>query len=116
MAVRTRTVFGSEVEMLRPDAAVSSQSTLAPSASPDGEADPFSTEIFENPHPIREVLRDAGAVVHLRKWKVCGVARHAEVHAVLNDPWIFCSSRGVGLSDYAKSASAQKPVHRLASF
>jgi cytochrome P450 len=102
--------------MMTPDAAVSSQSTLAPSAIPDVDADPFSTEFFENPHPIREVLREAGPVVHLSKWKVCAVARHAEVHAVLNDPWIFCSSRGVGLSDYAKSASAQTPPHRLASF
>ena len=31
-----------------------------------------------------------------------GVARYAEVHAVLNDPATFCSSRGVGLSDFAK--------------
>jgi cytochrome P450 len=30
------------------------------------------------------------------------VARYAEVHAVLNDPLTFCSSRGVGLSDFAK--------------
>src|SRR5207247_2200134 len=27
---------------------------------------------------------------------------YAEVHAVLNDPLTFCSSRGVGLSDFAK--------------
>ena len=30
------------------------------------------------------------------------MARYAEVHAVLNDPLTFCSSRGVGLSDFAK--------------
>jgi 4-methoxybenzoate monooxygenase (O-demethylating) len=33
---------------------------------------------------------------------VFGVARYAEVHAVLNDPLTFCSSRGVGLSDFAR--------------
>jgi len=33
---------------------------------------------------------------------VYAVARHAEVHAVLNDPLTFCSGRGVGLSDFAK--------------
>ena len=30
------------------------------------------------------------------------MARYEQVHAVLNDPQTFCSSRGVGLSDFAK--------------
>jgi len=66
------------------------------------DLDPFSIEFFENPHPAHEVLREAGPVVRLDKWNVYGVARYAEVHAVLNDPVTFCSSRGVGLSDFAK--------------
>ena len=64
--------------------------------------DPFSIEFFEDPHPIHEALREAGPLVWLDKWGVYGVARYAEVHAVLNDPLTFCSSRGVGLSDFAK--------------
>ena len=48
------------------------------------------------------MLREAGPLVYLDKWGVYGVARYAEVHAVLNDPLTFCSSRGVGLSDFAK--------------
>jgi cytochrome P450 len=48
------------------------------------------------------VLREAGPVVYLDKWNVYAVARYAEVHAVLNDPATFCSSRGVGLSDFAR--------------
>jgi 4-methoxybenzoate monooxygenase (O-demethylating) len=31
-----------------------------------------------------------------------GVARYDEVHRVLNDRQTFCSSRGVGLADFAK--------------
>ena len=69
---------------------------------PSLDLDPFSIEFFENPHPVHEVLREAGPVVRLDKWNVYGVARYAEVHAVLNDPQTFCSSRGVGLSDFAK--------------
>ena len=69
---------------------------------PSLDLDPFSIEFFENPHPVHEVLREAGPVVRLDKWNVYGVARYAEVHAVLNDPLTFCSSRGVGLSDFAK--------------
>src|SRR6185295_9198441 len=71
-------------------------------AIPSLDLDPFSIEFFENPHPVHEVLREAGPVVFLDKWNIYGVARYAEVHAVLNDPRTFCSSRGVGLSDFAK--------------
>ena len=37
------------------------------------------------------------------------MARYAEVHAVLNDPATFCSSRGVGLSDFAKEKPWRPP-------
>src|SRR3954469_23680017 len=74
----------------------------ATSAIPKVDVDPFSNEFFENPHPSHEVLREAGPVARFDKWNVYGVARYAEVHAVLNDPATFCSSRGVGLSDFAR--------------
>lgn len=73
-----------------------------PSGVPSLDVDPFSTEFFDDMHAAHEVLREAGPLVWLAKWGVYGVARHAEVHAVLNDPLTFCSSRGVGLSDFAK--------------
>lgn len=78
-------------------AAVGTQASI-----PGLDVDPFSNEFFENPHPIHEILRDAGPVVRLDKWNVYAVARYAEVHAVLNDPETFCSGRGVGLSDFSK--------------
>jgi cytochrome P450 len=64
--------------------------------------DPFSIEFFADPFPTHEKMREAGPVVYLDKWNVYGVARYEQVHAVLNDPQTFCSSRGVGLSDFAK--------------
>src|ERR1700746_3087509 len=76
---------------------------------PSLDLDPFSIEFFDNPHPVHEVLREAGPVVRLDKWKVFGVARYAEVHAVLNDPLTFCSSRGVGLSDFQKVTPRRPP-------
>jgi 4-methoxybenzoate monooxygenase (O-demethylating) len=69
---------------------------------PGLDVDPFSIEFFDDPYPTHALLRDAGPLVYLDKWSVYGVARYAEVHAVLNDPMTFCSSRGVGLSDFAK--------------
>ena len=76
---------------------------------PHLDLDPFSIEFFEDPHPVHEVLREAGPVVRLDKWNVYGVARYAEVHAVLNDPLTFCSSRGVGLSDFARETPWRPP-------
>ena len=76
---------------------------------PSLDLDPFSIEFFKNPHPVHEVLREAGPVVRLDKWNVYGVARYAEVHAVLNEPQTFCSSRGVGLSDFAKEKPWRPP-------
>ena len=73
--------------------------TAAPCA-PHLDIDPFAIDFFENPYPAQQALREAGPVVFLDKWNVYGVARYAEVHGVLNDPLTFCSSRGVGLSDF----------------
>nr|5KDZ_A Chain A, Cytochrome P450 [Rhodopseudomonas palustris HaA2]6OOW_A Chain A, Cytochrome P450 [Rhodopseudomonas palustris HaA2]6OOX_A Chain A, Cytochrome P450 [Rhodopseudomonas palustris HaA2]6WZP_A Chain A, Cytochrome P450 [Rhodopseudomonas palustris HaA2]8DYB_A Chain A, Cytochrome P450 [Rhodopseudomonas palustris HaA2] len=71
--------------------------------------DPFSLDFFDDPYPDQQTLRDAGPVVYLDKWNVYGVARYAEVHAVLNDPTTFCSSRGVGLSDFKKEKPWRPP-------
>src|SRR5258705_10403995 len=64
----------------------------------------------------QDVDRDAGdhlaerrRMVHLDKWNVYAVARYAEVYAVLNDPLTFCSSRGVGLTDFAKEKPWRPP-------
>ena len=80
-----------------------------PSGIPSLDVDPFAIEFFENPFPAHEALREAGPVVHLDKWNVYAVARYAEVHLVLNDPLTFCSSRGVGLSDFAREKPWRPP-------
>ena len=74
----------------------------ADASIPGLDVDPFSIEFFDDPYPAHALLRETGPLVYLDKWSVYGVARYAEVHAVLNDPVTFCSSRGVGLSDFAK--------------
>lgn len=84
-------------------------SAAAPSGIPVLDIDPFAIEYFDDPFPAQEALREAGPVVRLDKWNVYGVARYAEVYAVLNDPATFCSSRGVGLSDFAKEKPWRPP-------
>jgi 4-methoxybenzoate monooxygenase (O-demethylating) len=80
-----------------------------PPLAPHLDIDPFAIDFFENPFPAQEALREAGPVVFLDKWNVYGVARYAEVHAVLNDPQTFCSGRGVGLSDFKKEKPWRPP-------
>jgi cytochrome P450 len=70
--------------------------------APVSDVDPFCREFFENPFPAHEELREAGPVVRLSRYDVWAVARYAEVHAILNDWQTSCSSRGVGLTDFAK--------------
>jgi 4-methoxybenzoate monooxygenase (O-demethylating) len=79
------------------------------SGIPSLDVDPFAIDYFDDPFHVQEALREAGPVVHLDKWNVYGVARYAEVYAVLNDPQTFCSSRGVGLSDFAKEKPWRPP-------
>ena len=76
---------------------------------PDVTIDPFSMGFLTDPHPAHEILREAGPVVHLPQWKIYAVARYAEVHRVLHDPQTFCSSRGAGLSDFAKETPWRPP-------
>ena len=78
-------------------------------AVPHLALDPFSIEYFDDLDRSQELLRETGPLVYLDKWNVYGVARYAEVHAVLNDPATFCSSRGVGLSDFAKETPWRPP-------
>ena len=71
--------------------------------------DPFAISFFDDPYPAHQEMREAAPVVYLDKWNVYGVARYAEAYAVLNDPQTFCSSRGVGLSDFAKEKPWRPP-------
>jgi cytochrome P450 len=80
-----------------------------PPAIPHLDIDPFAISFFDDPYPAHQRLREAGPVVFLDKWNVHGVARYAEVHAVLNDFQTFCSSRGVGLSDFKKEKPWRPP-------
>jgi len=66
------------------------------------DLDPFSREYFDDPYPAQAALRDAGDAVWLSRYGVWAVARFEHVRAMLFDWRTFCSSRGVGLSDFAK--------------
>ena len=71
--------------------------------------DPFSTEFLSDPYPFHEQLREAGPVVRLERYGIWAIARHEQVHAVLGDWETFCSSAGVGLSDFRKEKPWRPP-------
>ena len=76
---------------------------------PTFDFDPFSKEFFDNPYPAHEAMREAGPVVWIPRYQLWAMARHDEVHAALNDWQTYCSSRGVGLSDFAKEKPWRPP-------
>jgi 4-methoxybenzoate monooxygenase (O-demethylating) len=76
---------------------------------PISQLDPFSDEFLSSPHRFHEELREAGPVVWLEKYQVWTMARHEQVHAALSDWETFCSSAGVGLSDFRKEKPWRTP-------
>ncbi len=69
---------------------------------PASNVDPFSKEYFDDPYPLQEELREAGAAVRLSRYDIWAVARFEHVRAMLFDWKTYCSSRGVGIGDFAK--------------
>ncbi len=80
-----------------------------PAGVPVSGIDPFSLAFLGDPHPGHEALREAGPVVWLGTYGVYAAARYAEVREILSDPATFCSSRGVGLSDFARETPWRPP-------
>jgi 4-methoxybenzoate monooxygenase (O-demethylating) len=78
-------------------------------AVPVLDLDPFADEFLRDPEPYHERLRAAGPVVRLERYDVWATARFAEVRQVLRDQRTFCSSAGVGLSDFRREKPWRPP-------
>lgn len=77
--------------------------------APSLDIDPFDETFLADPYAHHHALRDAGPVVWLESIGAYAMARFAEVQASLRDHARFCSSRGVGISDFAKEAPWRPP-------
>lgn len=80
-----------------------------PGGAPAVPADPFADEFLRDPFAGHEVLREAGPVVWLERYQVWAMARFAEVQEALRDFRTYCSSAGVGLSDFRKETPWRPP-------
>jgi cytochrome P450 len=77
--------------------------------APVSSIDPFSTESLRDPRPWHEELREAGPVVWLERYGIWAMARYEQVHAALLDWETFCSSAGVGLSNFRTEKPWRRP-------
>src|ERR1700704_2979235 len=76
---------------------------------PVSTVDPFSHGFLHDPYPHHEALREAGPVVWLEQYGIWAMARHQEVRDALTDWQTYCSSAGVGLSDFRKEPPWRPP-------
>jgi cytochrome P450 len=81
----------------------------APQSIPRIDLDPFGAGFLSDPFAFYESLHDAGAVFWIAPLGVYGMARFAQVKQALEDWQTFCSSRGVGLSDFSKETPWRQP-------
>jgi cytochrome P450 len=73
------------------------------------DVDPFSPEFLLDPYPAYQLLRETGPVVRLERYGIWATARYAPVREVLHEPEAYCSSAGVGLSDFRKEPPWRPP-------
>jgi len=85
---------------------MSDQATLS---RPVSTVDPFSHAFLRDPYPHHEALREAGPVVWLEQYGIWAMARHEQVRDALTDWQTYCSSAGVGLSDFRKEPPWRPP-------
>ena len=76
---------------------------------PVSTIDPFSHQFLRDPYPHHEAFREAGPVVWLEQYGIWAMARHQEVRDALTDWQTYCSSAGVGLSDFRKEPPWRPP-------
>jgi len=84
----------------------SEQNTLS---RPVSSVDPFSHDFLHDPYPHHQELREAGPVVWLEQYGIWTMARHEQVRDALTDHQTYCSSAGVGLSDFRKETPWRPP-------
>jgi cytochrome P450 len=85
---------------------MSDQATLS---RPVSTVDPFSHTFLRDPYPHHQALREAGPVVWLEQYGIWAMARHEQVRDALTDWQTYCSSAGVGLSDFRKEPPWRPP-------
>lgn len=64
------------------------------------EVDPYDEAVLSSPREYFSELRERGALVWLSRYGIWACGRYEEVKTIFSDWQRFCSSRGVGLTDF----------------
>jgi cytochrome P450 len=78
--------------------------SVAGTAIPSSDLDPYSDAFLEDPYPRFRELRDLGPVVYLAAHDVYAFPRYAEVRAALKDYERYSNASGIGLTDAYNAA------------
>ncbi|NOX49747.1 MAG: cytochrome P450 [Gammaproteobacteria bacterium] len=79
------------------------------SVFPTTNIDPYSDEFLLNPYPYFEEIRSLGPLVRLEKYDCLVTADYGVVNEALRNHEVFCSSAGVGLSNFHKEKPWRPP-------
>lgn len=71
--------------------------------------DPYAEAVLTDPYDHYEELREAGPLVWLSEYEIYAVGRHEPVTRVLTDAQTYCSSAGVGLTNFHTEKPWRKP-------
>ncbi|EKS41360.1 MAG TPA: cytochrome P450 [Afipia sp.] len=71
--------------------------------------DPYSDEVMSNPYPYYQEMREAGPLVWIQKYGTYAVGSYNSVIRVLTEHDSFCSSAGVGLTNFHTETPWRKP-------
>jgi len=93
----------------RPDAPDAEAASLTPPGSAVWDVDPFDEATLAEPDAYLTELRERGPIVWLPKYQTWATGRDELVRAIFSDWKNFCSSRGVGLADFAKEPPWRPP-------
>jgi 4-methoxybenzoate monooxygenase (O-demethylating) len=78
-------------------------------STPELDLDPFSDEFLSEPYRLHEIMREAGPVVRLTRYGILGFARYADIRSILLDWQTFCSSSGVGITNFRNETPWRPP-------
>ncbi len=80
-----------------------------PEGVPVSGIDPFAMSSILDPFSYHEELREAGPLVWLDKWRIYATGRYDECIAITSDPATYCSSGGVGYTNFFREKPWRPP-------
>jgi cytochrome P450 len=80
-----------------------------PAGAASWDVDPYAPSILCAPNAYYEELRERGPLVWLSRYGIWASGRYDEVQTIFSDWRRFCSSRGVGLTDFETEAPWRPP-------